>query len=182
MVRFILFFGKYRGFLRGWLFSKAFNFNGVVRFLGGPLKIRGNGCVNIGRNVRIGSGVWLNFSGSGENVITIGDNVYIGDDCQINCAGSVKIRDEALIANRVFIGNVDHNVEGDSSLPIKKRGELYLGDIVIGEGAFLGINSVILGCSVGKNAVVGALSFINKDVGDDEVGLTTALKGTKDDI
>ena len=147
----------------------------MIHFLDGSLKIRGHGSVNIGRKVRIAKRLWLNFSGAGENIITI------GDDCQINCAELVKIGDGALIANRVFIGNVDHNVQGDGSLSIKDRGERHLSDMEIGEGAFLGINSVILGCLIGKNAVVGALSFINKNISDGRVGLTNTQMGVNND-
>ena len=42
----------------------------------------------------------------------------------------------------------------------------YSGKTIIKEGAWIGNNACIFGCVVGKNSVIGANSFVNKDIPD----------------
>lgn len=96
-----------------------------------------------GGRISIGSGCGI--SGStiyAMNEISIGDNVLIGGNCKI-----IDNDFHPLQASQ----RIDQKVED-----IKKR------PIIIGDGCFIGANSIILkGTRLGKNCVVGAGSVVS---------------------
>ena len=53
-----------------------------------------------------------------------------------------------------------------SSVPIKEQGMRQISNVVIGEGTWIGENVSILGCSIGKQCVIGAGSIVTKDIPD----------------
>jgi acetyltransferase-like isoleucine patch superfamily enzyme len=104
-----------------------------------------------GGRVSIGSGCGI--SGStiyAMNEINIGDNVLIGGNCKI-----IDNDFHPLRASQ----RIDQKVED-----IKKR------PIIIGDGCFIGANSIILkGTTLGKNCVVGAGSVVSGSFPDNVV-------------
>ena len=80
--------------------------------------------------------------------------------------GFASIGNNVLISDRVFISDHIHGYT-DVGLPIINQKLEPRGSVRIKEGAFIGINSVIMpGVSIGKNSVVGASSVVTKDVPD----------------
>jgi len=76
----------------------------------------------------------------------------------------ITIEDNAVVTARVTI------LEHDLSYYYTKRGNIKLGNVVIGNTAFIGIGSVIMpGIRVGAHAIVGALTFVNKDVPENAI-------------
>ena len=112
------------------------------------------------------------FYGFGEgtscynNVLIIGDvkvgkNTWIGPNVILDGSGGLEIGDHVSISAGTQI-YTHHTVEWSTSLgkkPIEKK------STKIGNGVYIGPNSVIqMGVTIGDQAVIGALSFVNKNV------------------
>lgn len=112
------------------------------------------------------------FYGFGEgtscynNVLILGDvkvgkNTWIGPNVILDGSGGLEIGDHVSISAGVQI--YTHNtVDWSTSLgsePIENM------PTKIGSGVYLGPNTVVqMGTTIGDKAVVGAMSFVNKDV------------------
>jgi acetyltransferase-like isoleucine patch superfamily enzyme len=91
-----------------------------------------------------------------ENLI-LGDKADIGAFTYINAKYGVEIQDNVQIGSHCSIYSW-------STIDNKK------GKVIIKENARIGTHSVIMpGVTIGKNAVVGAASFVTKDVADGAV-------------
>jgi len=78
---------------------------------------------------------------------------------------SVIIGKKVLTADHVFISDHLHNYS-DPGTPIMDQPILFKGQVIIGDGAWLGQNVCIIGASVGKNSIIGANSVVTKDIPD----------------
>jgi len=97
--------------------------------------------------------------------LTIGDHVNIGQNCHITLAESIVIEKDVVCSARVTITDISH-ITDNVNIAVLNQG-LMTKPVKICEGAFIGINSVILpGVTVGKHAIVGAGSIVTKDVPD----------------
>ncbi|MEI6646565.1 MAG: acyltransferase [bacterium] len=120
--------------------------------------------------VSIGRGVWLYAiieDTAGNNYspeLILGKGTQIGDYCHITCATRLEIGENVLLAQSVFIADSNHNY-CDISMPILQQG-LSAKPITIGAGSWLGNHAVVVGCSIGRNCVVGANSVVTRDVPD----------------
>lgn len=96
---------------------------------------------------------------------SIGDYTYIGFNCFITKA---LIGRYCSIANDVAIGQGEHNlnrVSTSSHFYSDSYNELVKEDCVIGDDVWIAHGSIIRrGVTIGTGAVVGANSFVNKDV------------------
>jgi acetyltransferase-like isoleucine patch superfamily enzyme len=112
------------------------------------------------------------FYGFGEgtscynNVLIIGDvkvgkNTWIGPNVILDGSGGLQIGDHVSISAGVQI-YTHHTVDWSTSLgkkPSKKN------KTTVGNGVYLGPNSIIqMGTTIGDKSVIGAMSFVNKDV------------------
>ena len=112
------------------------------------------------------------FYGFGEgtscynNVLIIGDvkvgkNTWIGPNVILDGSGGLQIGDYVSISAGVQI-YTHHTVDWSTSFgkePSKKN------KTKVGNGVYLGPNSIIqMGTTIGDKSVVGAMSFVNKDV------------------
>ncbi len=125
--------------------------------------------VSVGEQVGIGPYCWIQTVTEYADEqympeIRIGNRTTIGAFSIISGSRRIEIGNDVLIAPRVFITDSIHGYE-DVSLsinvqPLKSKAAVYIGD-----GAWLGINSVILpGVRIGENAVVAAGSVVTKNV------------------
>lgn len=110
--------------------------------------------------------------------IVIGDWVYIGVNSSVwsSSADGVVIGHRVLISSNVHIHDTDgHPFDAEARFSqtrsILTRGHpreidgIEAKSIVIGDDAWIGLNSVILkGVTIGEGAVVGACSVVTKDV------------------
>jgi len=93
----------------------------------------------------------------GLNNFILGDNVEIGTFTVIDAKGGVTIEDNVKIGWSCSILSY-------SSIDNK------IGKVILKNGCMIGANSVIMpGITIGKNAVVGASSFVNKNIPPNEV-------------
>lgn len=97
-------------------------------------------------------------------LLTIGDRTHFGQRLVIVCTGSISIGNDVLGADNVFICDTYHDYR-DVTLPIAAQGNAGPRPVRIEDGAFLGINSVILpGVRIGKGAYVGAGAVVTHDL------------------
>lgn len=149
---------KYHGRIRFNGFSVVYSFPGsFINFVGSNICINSSPLSNLvgiyqrtiivarhGGRIQIGENTGI----SGSTVysmqrIDIGKNVLIGGNCKI-------------IDNDFHPLSVEKRVVGQKVEDIKKS------PIIIGDGCFIGVNSIILkGTVLGKNCVVGAGSVVS---------------------
>lgn len=125
--------------------------------------------IHIGAQVTINAGCWLSVveEHAGrryEPVLRIGDGCLIGHDLVIACIGEVTLGSDVMTADRVFIGDTYHDFR-DPGVAILRQPMAEPRPVRIGDGAFLGINAVVLpGVSVGARAYVAAGAVVTADV------------------
>lgn len=96
----------------------------------------------------------------------IGDYTFIGRDVDITVS---KIGNYCSIANHVRIGQGEHAIDEISTNArlSDKNDSKYLVSkpLVIGHDVWIGVDAIIRrGVTIGTGAVIGANSFVNKDV------------------
>ncbi len=102
-----------------------------------------------------------------DNVLIIGDvkvgkNSWIGPNCILDGSGGLEIGDHCSISAGVHIYTHD-TVEKSNTLGVKNK--IQLKKTIIGNGVYIGPNSVISkGVKIGDKVIVGALSFIDKNL------------------
>ncbi len=120
--------------------------------------------------VFIGRGVWLyamteDLAGRHyEPEIVIHKGTCIGNFCHITCATRLTIGLDVLLTQSVLITDSIHTYS-DPTIPIINQGLLST-PTSIGDGSWLGNHSAIIGCSEGRNCVVGANAVVTRDVPD----------------
>ncbi len=92
--------------------------------------------------------------------ISIGNNVLISNYCTLG-AGTIQIEDGALLGPSVTINPENHTLKEGSY----RNGRPIAGEIIVGQGAWLGAQSVLLaGARIGRGALVAAGAVVNKPV------------------
>jgi len=108
------------------------------------------GEVNVGKNVWIGPFTLLEG---------INGKITIGDNCNISAGVQIYTHDSSMY------------VISEGKVPFKK------GDVCIGNNTYIGSMSVIKeNINIGNYCIVGAGSFVNKDVPDNSVAFGTPAK------
>jgi acetyltransferase-like isoleucine patch superfamily enzyme len=101
-----------------------------------------------------------------DNVLILGDvkvgkHCWIGPNVVLDGSGGLEIGDYVSISAGAHI-YTHHTVEWSTSLgknPIQSK------PTKVGNGVYIGPHSVIqMGCAIGDKAIIGALTFVNKDV------------------
>ncbi len=99
--------------------------------------------------------------------LTLGENTQIGSFTVIDAHHGVEIGDDVKIGfNCVIISH--SSIDNKSGKVILKKG------CSIGSGAM-----VMPGVTVGENSIIGANSFVNKNVPDNEIWVGTPAKFLK---
>lgn len=106
-----------------------------------------------------------------ENDVIIGDNVTI--------KSGVYLWDGIRIKDKVFIG--PNAIFINDKIPRSKHYPEKFLETIIEEGASIGAGSTIMGgIKIGKNAVIGAASFVNKNVPDNTMWFGIPAKQIKE--
>ena len=112
-----------------------------------------------GRPVDASTSIALPFRTDFGRHIFLGKDVFINADCLFVDLGGIHIADHALIAPRVTILTVDHDVDPE------RRRSVVTAAVRIERNAWIGAGATICpGVTVGENSVVGAGSVVTKDV------------------
>jgi acetyltransferase-like isoleucine patch superfamily enzyme len=94
----------------------------------------------------------------------IGKNVFINFDCTLLDLGGITIEDNVLIAPKVSLLSEGHPVS-----PVDRH-SLIVGHIHIKKNAWIGANvTIMLGVTIGENAIVAAGAVVTKDVPDNTI-------------
>lgn len=97
--------------------------------------------------------------------VSIGETTSLNEFVFINGYGSVKIGRDVAIGSGAKIFAAEHGIEGGSVAPFHQPIEPM--EVVIKDGAYIGLNAVILGgVTIGEGAVIGAGSVVTRNVPD----------------
>jgi maltose O-acetyltransferase len=93
--------------------------------------------------------------------LSIGTNVHIGPRCLFDLSSKITIEDDVGVAAQVSF--VTHADVGNT--PLRHIFPRKEGPITVQKGAWLGVNTTVLhGVTIGRCAMIGAMSLVNKDV------------------
>ena len=136
---------------------------------GGPVELGDR--VAVLRDTAIETG----FGGS----ISIGSTTWIHPRGQINAyMGSIYIGSGVDIAPNCAFYSYDHGSAPDR--PIREQPLETKGDIVIEDRAWLGVGVIVLsGVRIGKGAVIGAGSVVNKNIPDFAIAVGNPVRVIK---
>lgn len=164
------------------LFERGqFGHCGYHSYIHAPLHIDGAKNVFIGQRVYVGYKTWLAalpLTGEKSCLLELKDGVTIGHFNHIYATKKIVLEKDVLTADRVYISD---NLHGYSNIhvPIKNQPIIQHGEVVIGEGSWLGENVCVLGAKIGKHCVIGANSVVTKDIPDYSVAVGAPAKVIK---
>lgn len=96
--------------------------------------------------------------------LRIGDHVRCIGGCRITCAGSIVIKDNALIGPEVYITDHNHGMDPTVSDGYSQQ-PLIVENVIIGEGAWIGQRGCILpGVTIGDHSIIGANSVVTHSI------------------
>lgn len=126
-----------------------------------------------GKNFHLGRGVTLLNSFN----LEIGNDVYLAKGCWLNAMGKLIIDDEVVIAPYVVISTLQH-VFKDKSV---RFGGSISGPIFIGKGSWLASHSSVkCGVSIGRGNLIAANAFVISDTPDYKIVGGVPAKVIKD--
>lgn len=101
--------------------------------------------------------------------LSIGEWVAIGSNANIRAGGSITIGKDTIIAQHVSLIASSHLISSERSYRFLPWDKSKVG-IIIGKNVWIGANATILpGCHIGDNSVIGAGSVVTKSVPANEV-------------
>jgi acetyltransferase-like isoleucine patch superfamily enzyme len=102
-----------------------------------------------------------------DSFINIGDRVFIGHACEFVCNSGITIGNDCLIASNTVFNDTGHEYSKHSKINIQP---VSTKKISIEEDVWIGTSSVILqGVTIGKGAIIGAGSVVNKSIPEYEI-------------
>jgi acetyltransferase-like isoleucine patch superfamily enzyme len=115
--------------------------------------------VTIGRHVVL----LRDFDGRFKGELTIGDDVWFSPGCTLAVHESVSIGSDCVFAEYVSIHDNNH-AGGSLKAPLAGRG-FDTAPVRIGRNVWVGAKvTILMGVTIGDNAVVGANSVVTRDV------------------
>jgi acetyltransferase-like isoleucine patch superfamily enzyme len=110
-----------------------------------------------------------------------GVNLYIGEGVILDCQGGLEIGDNTQFSAGVMVWSHSSHRQAVKGTTGISRKEIIYKATKIGKNVFLGTSSVIgAGVTIGDRVVVQALTFVNRDLGDDEIyGTERELRSVK---
>lgn len=137
------------------------------------VEIKNPQCISIGKNVQVQPYTWLCAMVNDlprKNVfnpsIEVGNGTVIGRFAHITISNQLIIEENVLITEGVLISDTLHQYE-DIHVPIIKQPMGSLGPIILGTGSWICNGARVFGkVRIGKHSVVGANTYVDKDVPD----------------
>lgn len=146
----------------------SFSAFGVKSYIYSPLKVDGANNIFIGNKVYVGYKTWLAalpLTKEKKCSLIIQDDCAIGNFNHIYCTKRIVLEKGVLTADKVYISDNLHGYE-DINTYIKNQPIIQNGEVIIGEGSWLGENVCVLGVRIGKHCVIGSNSVVTKDIPD----------------
>ncbi|CAH6793994.1 putative lipopolysaccharide biosynthesis O-acetyl transferase WbbJ [Vibrio chagasii] len=151
-----------------WLLTKIlYNEQKIIRF---PFEVRGKKNISFSENLSTGRYCRIEaYSTNHEKVLKIGHNCQINDNVHIVACENVTIKDNVLIASRVFVSDLNHGSYSGcyQSHPSELAAKRVLSSspVIIESNVWLGEGVVVLpGVTIGENVIVGANSVVSKSL------------------
>lgn len=149
-----------------------------------PIDIRHKKGIKFGKNFITGKNCRIESILGLDSSIIIGNNVQINDNVHITGLKRVEIKDNVLIASRVYISDCSHGQyteEKSSSVDeIMNERKLWSKSVVIDKNVWLGEGACILpGTTIGKNSIIGANSVVTKNIPENCIAVGAPAKVIK---
>lgn len=147
-------------------------------YIGKHCSLKGNQHITLENSVTIRPYTQI-WSGGG-GTVKIGEGSEIGERDRISIANTLEIGNKVLLSPNIYITDCDHEYR-DIDIPVIDQGIVQRGQRVsIGDGSFIGINTVIIGnVKIGKHCIVGANSVVTRDIPDYCVAVGSPAKVIK---
>ncbi len=158
--------------IKGFVFYRqCFGSFGKLSAIYPPMLIGGAKFIHIGDRVIIRNGVRLEallVDPENPPEIRIGNNVNIEQNVHIVAVGKIHIQDNVSItAGAALLGGTHPFLDVHSKAKVGDRLGGVDSLLMIGEGAFLGVGSVVqMNVRIGKHVIVGSNSVVKKNVKD----------------
>jgi len=186
--------------LRKRFYRGLFKQVGSGAIFGKGVTLRHPGKIALRDRVAIDDYTLLDASGTDEHEISLGNDVIISRNCVIqaktgpvsignktdigcntvisSCSG-IAIGDSVLIAGNCYIGGGRY-ISDKLDIPMMEQGVYSKGEVVIGDGAWLGAGATVLdGVRVGKGCIVGAGAVVTKDLPDYAIAVGVPAKAIR---
>jgi len=153
--------------------------------MGRNVTLRGTKKIHLGDNVAIDDGAVLDARGDEATIhlddralvsrnsiirsrngqVTVGAETDIGANCILATDSTLEVGSKGLIAAYSYIIAGGNHLYQDPQIPIMDQGFQSRGGVNIEEDVWLGSHCAVMdGVKIGKGAVVGAHSMVNKDL------------------
>lgn len=111
----------------------------------------------------------------------IGDSTYLAPNVYLDVShppGKISIGKNCNITRNVIIlSHTDTRLGGPERIWENLGGERSFGHTIIEDNVFIGVNSVIMpGVKIGKNSIIGALSFVKDDIPEGSIAVGNPAK------
>ena len=174
----------YYKFITSCFYKHSFRSLGIGTVIEKPWIISNPQYMTIGCNVSIRKGIRLEAVISNKThlpYLSIGDNTNIEQNVHIICHHRINIGSNVSITGNCCIVDTTHPYE-DINNPIKIGARISDNEysINIGDGSFIGFNSMILpNVSIGRYVIIGSHSVVTKDIADYSVAIGSPAKVIK---
>lgn len=143
-----------------------------ARLIRYPFRIRGRNLVKVGNGFTTGFNCRIDafdLNKLNRNLIEIGNGVQLNDYVHIGAVNSIIIKDNVLIASKVFITDHNHgnysgpNQDGPTVAPSLRP--IVSKPVVIEKNVWIGeFVSVLAGVTIGEGSIIGTTSVVTKSI------------------
>ena len=127
------------------------------------IDVERGGVVTIGDDCEVRHHAVLETTGRYNGTIEIGNHCVVGIGNWMQGSGRISIGNDVIIGPYVNIVSTNHMYE-DSSIPVAQQ-PLQTGEVVIEDDVWIGAHCTIAtNVRIGAHSIIGANSFVNKDV------------------
>jgi acetyltransferase-like isoleucine patch superfamily enzyme len=127
------------------------------------LDVERGGQIVIGDDCEVRHHAVLEVSGRYDGSIEIGNHSVIGIGNWLQGSGRIKIGNDVIIGPYVAIVSTNHTYQ-DAEVPVARQ-PLQVGEVVIEDDVWIGAHCTITqNVRIGAHSIIGANSFVNKDV------------------
>lgn len=145
--------------------AKEFHYNNYIEK---PLVLRGIQNISLGEGSFIRKNAHIEvmpYTGENECNFVMGRCSHFQFSAHIIATKSIVVGNYCNIGTNVYITDNTHTYE-NINVPVKLSPIKQLRTITIGDGTWIGRNSIVIGCSIGKHCVIGANSVVKHDIPD----------------
>lgn len=142
------------------------------------LDVEKGGQIMVGDDCEVRHHAVLEVSGRYNGSIEIGNHSVIGVGNWLQGSGRIKIGNDVIIGPYVAIVSTNHSYE-DVSKPVAQQ-PLQTGEVIIEDDVWIGAHCTIAqNVRIGAHSIIGANSFVNKDIPPYSIAVGSPAKVVK---